>query len=98
MDIQFEVYLRDHLKSTYFKEPIIQQYEQAVRSHYKEHKNHLLSLNESAKYLSESIKVFEKNNIGDYLIVNEAYQKLQKFSLKLPSKNQAVKDYINEIN
>ncbi len=98
LDIQFEVYLRDHLKRTNIKKPIINQYEAIVRSHYNENKDHFLSSSDSAKDLYQSIQIFERNNVGNYLIVDEAYQKLHHFSLKLPAKNKDLKDYIDGIN
>ena len=53
---------------------------------------------DSAKDLYQSIQIFERNNVGAYLIVSEAYRKLHHFSLKLPARNKDLKDYIDGIN
>nr|WP_277619288.1 SdhB [Legionella norrlandica] len=98
LDIQFEVSLRHHLTDTTLKGPIGQQYGQAVRQFYEENKTRLLSVDDCSNELLQSIKEFEKNNLADYLIVYEAYERLRIFALKLPAKNQDVRDYIGGIN
>ena len=98
LDIQFEVYLRDHLKHSNIKKPIVNQYEVILRHHYNENKDHFLSSADSAKDLYQSIQIFERNNVGDYLIVSEAYRKLHQFSLKLPARNKDLKDYIDGVS
>ena len=98
LDMQFEVYLRDHLINTTIREPIVLEYERIVRKHYNDNKAHFLSADDCTKDLTQAIQYVEKNNVANYLIVSEAYTRLYKFSLKLPAKNQDVKDYIDGIN
>ena len=98
LDMQFEVFLRNHLNEQIIKKPIVEQYEAEVRKHYEQHKNDFLAAEDCEKSLPQSLKDFEKNHIGNYIIVYEAYRKLHNFSLKLPAKNQDVKDYIVSIN
>ncbi|KTC83555.1 hypothetical protein [Legionella cincinnatiensis] len=98
LDVQFEIILRDHLFKTTIKEPIIQEYEKLVREHYTKNKAQFLSVEECPAEVVKSLQQFQKDNIADYLLVYEAYDRLHKFSLKLPEKNKDLKDYIGRIN
>ncbi|KTC78393.1 hypothetical protein [Legionella brunensis] len=98
LDMQFETYLRDKLKGTPIIKPLLDQYEKAVRAHYKRDKDSFLAAADCAQELYDSIQNFERGNVGNYLIVNEAYSMLHKFSLKLPPQNQELKNYIDAIN
>ncbi|CEG57066.1 hypothetical protein [Legionella fallonii] len=98
LDIQFDVYLRDQLKATSIKKPILDEYEKIVREHYRVNKNNFLAVSECANALYDSMQNFEKECISDYLIVYEAYRMLQKFGNKLPARNQDLKDYITVVN
>lgn len=98
LDVQFEIILRDHLFKTTIKEPIIQEYEKLVREHYTKNKAQFLSVEECPAAVVKSLQQFQKDNIADYLLVYEAYDRLHKFSLKLPEKNKDLKDYIGSIN
>jgi hypothetical protein len=98
LDIQFEVFLREHLINTTLKEPFAQEYAQIVRKFYTDNTSRFLSVEDSSTDLLEAINAFEKNNIANYLLVSEAFSQLYKFGLKLPEKNLDVKVYINGIN
>ncbi len=98
LDIQFKVYLRDQLKSTTIKKPILDEYEKIVQDHYIANKKEFLAASDSADVLYKSMQDFEKEHVGDYLIVDEALRMLQRFANKLPSHNQDLKDYIAIIN
>ncbi|VEB37326.1 protein SdhB [Legionella sainthelensi] len=98
LDVQFEVILRDHLFKTTIKEPIIQEYEKLVRAHYTKNKAQFLSVDECSAAVVKSLEQFQKNNIANYLLVSEAYDRLHKFSLKLPEKNKDLQDHIERIN
>ncbi len=98
LDIQFKVYLRDQLKGTTIKKPILDEYEKIVQDHYFANKKDFLAASDSADALYKSMQDFEKEHVGDYLIVHEALCILQRFATKLPSHNQDLKDYIATIN
>lgn len=98
LDVQFEVILRNHLFNTTIKEPIIQEYEKLVRDHYTKNKAQFLSVDECSAAVVKSLEQFQENNIANYLLVSEAYDRLHKFSLKLPEQNKDLKDHIEKIN
>ncbi|WP_298626903.1 SdhB [uncultured Legionella sp.] len=99
LDIQFEVDLRDALYKSFLKTPILEQYERAIRKQYTDNDKRLDILNaeDSGKALSHLLDVFERNEIGNYLIVSKAIKKLVTFGNGLPEHNQYVKDYLNDL-
>lgn len=96
LDMQFEVCLREQLKATNIKKPIIDQYEIVLREYYVKEKNAFLLAEDSVAAVTQAMQEFETQTIGNYLIVYEAYRMLNKFSSKLPSKlpskNKDLKD------
>ncbi|KTD61275.1 hypothetical protein [Legionella shakespearei] len=98
LDAQFEVYLRTILKNSYLTQPLIQQYEVEMREVYRKNKGHLLTTEDSGLSLLELLRSTEKQKIADYLLVDKAYNKLNRFSLGLPPKNQDLIDYIGHLN
>jgi hypothetical protein len=98
LDAQFEVYLRNTLKNSCLTQPLIQEYEDEMRAVYRKNKGHLLTEKDSALSLLQLLRVTEQQKLADYLLVDKAYNKLSRFSLGLPLKNQDVIDYIANIN
>lgn len=97
LDAQFEVYLRVVLKSSYLNQPLIKQYENEMRKTYKANKEQLLVAKDSGVSLLALLQNTEEKKIEHYLLVDKAYNKLEKFSIGLPLKNQDLKEYIKGI-
>jgi hypothetical protein len=86
------------LKNSCLTQPLIQEYEDEMRAVYRKNKGHLLTEKDSALSLLQLLRVTEQQKLADYLLVDKAYNKLSRFSLGLPLKNQDVIDYIANIN
>lgn len=98
LDAQFEVYLRDFLKNSYLTQPLIDEYSGIMRAAYQKNKGHLLTEEDCGISLYKLMQGLEQNNIANYLFVDKAYNKLNRFSQGLPLKNLDVKIYIGFVN
>jgi hypothetical protein len=98
LDIQFEVYLRDHLINTQLKKPIVHEYEELLRSEYDKRGEHFSYIEARPEELQQAMQNFEKNRLPDYFLVNGIYQRLNKISQLLPAKNNDVVQYIDLLN
>lgn len=97
LDIQLEVYLRDHLSNLPLKEPFIEEYQAHLRKEYGTRTLHFSAINDMPDQLSEAIESFEKTYIADYFLLDGICQRFNTLSSRLPEKDKDVAGYIRDL-